>query len=172
MSTITIQALTAQSPYLAGAMHVYRDYTNFSADYTRQFFDEFLAREDFMGLVALGRDQAQVRVVGMGFGVAARPQDWWTRTVARRVGATHPALQDAWILTQLNVLRGWRSRGIGGRLHDEIIQTQPYPRLLLSTQVHNHAAQRFYQQRGWTYLHSGFAFFEGDIAYAIMRRDA
>ncbi len=170
MSTITIQALTAQSSYLAGAMHVYRDYTNFSADYTRQFFDEFLALEDFLGLVAV--DTEQERVVGMSFGVAARPQDWWTRTVARRVGAAHPALQEAWILTQLNVLREWRGRGIGGRLHDEIIQKQPYPRLLLSTQVHNHAAQRFYQQHDWTYLHSGFAFFKGDIAYAIMRRDA
>ena len=130
------------------------------------FMVRYAQYPDFHGRVALDGSQ----VVGMGFGARSEPGQWWHDRVASQVGLEHPALQDAWVLVELGVLADYRSQGIGGRLHDALVAVQPLPRLLLSTQVSNLDAQRFYLRRGWQVLHPGFDFVAGTPPYLVMHQ--
>jgi ribosomal protein S18 acetylase RimI-like enzyme len=130
------------------------------------FMMRYAQYPDFHGRVALNGS----RVVGMGFGTRSEPGQWWHDRVASQVGVDHPALQDAWVLVELGILEDYRSQGIGGRLHDALIAAHPLPHLLLSTQVDNLGAQRFYTRRGWQILHPGFAFLAGSPPYLVMHQ--
>lgn len=163
---IDLQPFDAQSPYLQGAMAVYQEYTGFLEASTRRFFADFLEISSFLGLVAVQNGE----VIGMSFGMDSQTGDWWHDSVARHVGKQHPALNDAWVLTQLNVLSDHRNQGIGKMLHDAILTRQKRSNILLSTPVTNQAAQRFYLRHGWQFIHKGFSFIEGDEAFAIMHK--
>ena len=130
------------------------------------FFDRYSHYPHFQGLVAVVKRQ----VVGMAFGTQSLSGQWWHDKVAEQVGVEHPALHNAWVLTELGVLAAYRNQGIGVRLHDAIIARQPLPNLLLSTQVANQGARRLYERLGWAYLHMGFAFNEGQEPYCVMYR--
>ena len=71
----------------------------------------------------------------------------------------------------LAVAQEARGRGIGGALMETLLAAQPCPRALLSTEVANATARRLYERHGWTYLHPGFVFVQGNPPYAIMRRE-
>ncbi|MGJ3239618.1 MAG: hypothetical protein ACFE0Q_12990, partial [Anaerolineae bacterium] len=55
-------------------------------------------------------------------------------------------------------------------LLERVLHEQPHPNALLSTQVDNLVARRFYERRGWRYLHTGFAFQAGYEPYCIMHK--
>jgi len=131
------------------------------------FFTRYAGLLDYHGLAAL-RDG---RLVGFGFGVRSLPGNWWHDRVAEQVGSEHPALRGAWCLVDLAVAPEERGRGIGGALMEALLAAQPCPRALLSTEVANAGARRLYVRHGWTYLHPGFVFVEGNPAYTIMRRE-
>lgn len=157
----------ANSPYFDAAVAIYSEYATHGEPQThRVFFLEHSARADYIGLVV----QMDSKIVGVTFGSRSRPSNWWHEKVAEQVGDDHPALQDAWVLTQLNVLAAYRNRGVGTQLHDAILAQQPCCKALLSTPVTNTAAQRFYQRYGWRVLHPGFAFSTGDEPYTILHR--
>ncbi len=128
------------------------------------FFRNSLDMPEHHGFVALLNERA----VGFAWGTASLPGQWWHDKVAERVDRGHPALQNAWVLTELAVLAPYRNQHIGGLLHDRILREQPFPNALLSTQVSNDGARRFYEERGWRYLHRGFAFQRGNQPYAVM----
>ena len=130
------------------------------------FMVRYAQYPDFHGRVALDG----TRVIGMGFGARSAPGQWWHDRVATEVGPDHPALQTAWVLVELGVLEGYRGQGIGGRLHDTLLAAQPLPRVLLSTQVDNLGARRFYTRRGWQLLHPGFTFLPGSPPYLVMHQ--
>ena len=164
LSQIKLQFFDARQPELLdGVVEIYTEYTGFAERYARNFIASFFERDGFVGLVALH----QGNVVGMSFGVSSKSGDWWHDKVAQQVNSHHPALEDAWVLTQLNILEAYRGQGIGSLLHDAIVKQQPHSNLLLSTQKSNHLAQDFYQQHGWYILHAGFAFARGDEPYMI-----
>jgi len=164
--SIDLQPLTKDSPYVIGAVSVYNDYIAGEFKYQEHFFRSHMRRPGYVGFVAI----ADEKVVGVAFGSHSLGGKWWHERVAVRVGHHHPAVQNAWVLTQLNVLTDYRNHKIGSRLHDHIIQQQSRPNLLLSTQVANIAAQRFYKRHGWQILHSGFRFSSGDERYMILSR--
>lgn len=136
----------------------------------RPIIHNFIARynqkEDWRGFFAYAGEQA----IGSAFGTRSLISDWWHAAIAEQIGAEHPALQDAWVLVELDVLAEYRNRQIGGRLHDHILAAVDYPNLLLSTQVSNEGAQRFYQRRGWSVLHTGFVFREGQDPFMVFHR--
>jgi ribosomal protein S18 acetylase RimI-like enzyme len=163
--TIKLQPLNSQSPYLDDAIAVYNEYVPGDVRYHAHFFKTHMQRQDYIGFVA----QWQQRIVGFAFGSRAMRGQWWREKVAWEIGDKHPALENAWILTQLNVLKDFRGQGIGGLLHDTLVKQQPCPQMLLSTQVSNKGAQRFYFKRGWTVLHKGFAFATGVEPYMVLQ---
>lgn len=131
------------------------------------FFRHHADYPDYRGVIALlGTER-----VGFAFGTRSEPGQWWHDKVCERIGSQHPALQNAWVLTELGVLAAHRNQHIGGLLHDRILRLQPSPNVLLSTQVDNDGARRFYERRSWHYLHQGFHFQPGRSAYVIMHRN-
>lgn len=163
---IELHALRPNTIDFDGALAVYAEYAGGSARSHRSFFMDHVQRPDYVGFVARHKG----KVIGMTFGEASLRGQWWHDVVAKHVGINCAALQEAWVLTQLNVLRDYRNHGIGAQLHDAIVAQQPHHQLLLSTQQSNRAAQRFYQRRGWVVLHPGIVFSRGDEPYMIMRK--
>lgn len=163
---IELIALTDSSPYLVEAVEVYNEYVAGDLRYQEHFFRSHLGREGYRGLVA----RHENKTVGVAFGSCSLRGQWWHERVAAHVGKEHEALQNAWVLTQLNVLAAYRNQQVGTLLHDAIIRAQTAKKLLLSTPVSNKAAQRFYLRHGWYFIHDGFVFSTGDVPYAIMAK--
>lgn len=165
--SVKLLPLNLDSPHIEAAVAVYHEYTPGNIRYQTQFFMNHMERLGYKGFMA----QSEDKIVGVVFGSCTLAGQWWHDIVAAHVGEDNPALKEAWVFTQLNVLEAYRNRGIGKLLHDKIVTAQAYPNLLLSTPVTNKAAQRFYQRYGWDFLHTGFEFFEGDERYAIMHKE-
>jgi ribosomal protein S18 acetylase RimI-like enzyme len=163
---VDLLPFNAESPLLSLAARIYAATWNRTADESRQYFQQYARFPYFYGLIAV----IENRVVGTAFGVQSLPGHWWHNKVAQRVGRSHLALQHAWVLVELAVLPGYRNRHTGSALHDRILELQPFPNVLLSTQVGNYRARRFYEQRDWHLLHRGFAFHPGSLDYVVMHR--
>ncbi len=163
---IRIEPFDLASPYFEAAARVCAEVFGDECANSLRFIEKYTRYPGFLGLAALTGEQ----VVALGFGISARPGQWWHDKVAAQIGYDHPALQNAWVLTQLGVLAPYRNRGIGGRLHDALLRRQPCRRLLLSVAAHNIDAQRFYERRRWRVLHTGLIFIQSDAPYTIMSR--
>lgn len=164
---IRFAPLHIESSHFVDAVKVYMvvfGQTNFVA--STAFFRKYTSYPYYQGRIVLDESM----VVGLAFGALSEPGNWWHDRVAEQVGFDHPALQDAWVLVELGILAPYRNRGIGTQLHNHIVQSQPLPNLLLSTQQDNLSARRLYERLGWDYLHSGFAFSRGDEPYVVMYR--
>ncbi len=83
----------------------------------------------------------------------------------------HPALQDAFRIVELAVVEAHQGHGIGGQLHDALLDAQPCPRALISTNVTNQRARSMYERRGWRYLHGSFEVPDDPHRYVIMARE-
>ena len=164
---ITLDRFSPGSAHFDGAVRVFRETWRRDPRAAEEFFLRHGDYPDFRGIVAL----VDARVVGMGFGTRSLPGQWWHDHVAAQVGEDHPALQDAWVLTELAVLHIARGQGIGGRIHDALVAAQPCPRALLSTQVDNAVSRRLYETRGWRYLHRGLRFEQYGSPYVVMHRE-
>jgi GNAT superfamily N-acetyltransferase len=167
MTPFTLHPFGGSSPLLDGAVGVYVETWGREWDPSYAFFSRYVGYPDFRGFVAY----AQGAMVGMGFGHRSLPGQWWHDAVAAHVGPDHPALQEAWVLVELAVLPAWQGHGIGGVLHDTLLEAQPLPRALLSTEVTNDRARQMYERRGWRYLHSGFPFAAGQPRFLVMHRE-
>jgi ribosomal protein S18 acetylase RimI-like enzyme len=120
----------------------------------------------FYGVVAM----LGYKAVGFCIGSQSLPGEWWHESVAFQIGKQHPALQDAWELSELAVLERYRNHHIGLQVLNCILGLQPFPNVVLSTKVNNIGAKRFYERHGWQYLHQGFVFSEGQDPYAILHK--
>ena len=150
--TVNLLPLNTESSYIIDAVRIYNEYIPGEMDFQEHFFRTNMRHPGYVGLLA----QVDDKVVGVAFGSQTLPGQWWHERVASHVGREHPAIQNAWVLTQLNILKAYRNRKIGEFLLKRIITEQKYERLLLSTQVANTSAQRFYKRQGWQVLHEGF----------------
>lgn len=156
------------SPYFAGAVAVYTQTWQHPWSAGESYFHRYSTGfPGFLGRVAL----LDGLVVGAGFGMRSLPGQWWHDTVAGAVGINHPALRDAWVLAELAILEPYRGRGIGSSLHDALLAAKPCPRTLLSTELQNTRAQRFYRRLGWRSLHPGLAFRPGNPLFVVLGRE-
>lgn len=133
-------------------------------DAAREFLVRYATYPSYHGLIA----RLEGVCVGMVFGVEAFRGNWWVERVVSELGDSSPALQDAFCLVDLGVREDWRGAGIGAALMQAVLAAQPHPRAVLSTQVANTGAQRFYLRRGWRMLHPGFVFAHGQEPYCVM----
>lgn len=164
--SVDLLPLNPKSSHVLVAVKIYNEYIPGDLDYQEHFFRTHMRRPGYVGLLA----RLDHKIVGFAFGSFSLPGQWWHERVSTHVGRIHPALQDAWVLTQLNVLQAYRNRKIGEILHNHIITKQTRKHLLLSTQVANPGAQRFYKRLGWRVLHTGFNFSQGDEPYKILHK--
>jgi ribosomal protein S18 acetylase RimI-like enzyme len=166
--TMHLHPYTRASPFLDDAVQIFvQTWPGYAPLSARASFVRCAGRRDFRGLVAV----SDGTVVGFGFGARSYPGVWWHNQMANQLGPEHPALCDAWQLVELAVLEAYRGRGIGGRLHDALVEAQPCPRMLLSTYAINARARAIYERRGWYYLHTAFTFPHDAHSYVAMAKE-
>jgi ribosomal protein S18 acetylase RimI-like enzyme len=91
-------------------------------------------------------------VVGFAYGYRAAPGQWWHDRVA---GSLDPRAAARWLtgafeLVELAVRPDDQRRGLGGALHDALIDSAPdHSTAVLSTLDADTPARRLYRRRGW-----------------------
>lgn len=131
-----------------------------------EILERHTARNGFRCRVAFERGTP----LGFSYGYTGAPGQWWTDLVA---AALEEAARERWIgghfeLVELHVHPNAQGRGIGGRLHDAILEDLPHRTALLSTQRGPTAAYALYRKRGWETLVEHFSFPQENVEYRIM----
>ena len=142
-------------------------------DASRARIDEILprhvVRDGFRFLGAFADD----RLVGFVYGYRGGVGQWWHDRVAGALGADGAA---RWLapghfeFTELHVRAEFQRRGIGGRLHDSLLEGIDAPTAVLSTQTDNDPAIALYAGRGWRVIVPYLDFGSGR-PFLIMGRD-
>lgn len=135
--------------------------------------DEILPRHmirDGFRLVAEEDDHG--RLAGIAYGYLGGPGQWWHDRVAREMTAEQ---RERWLrpghfeFVELAVRPDLRRRGLGARLHDELLEPYSAEPAVLSTQVSNSAARSLYGARGWSVVVPELDFGTGEL-YLVMGR--
>ncbi len=142
-------------------------------DASRARIDEILprhvVREGFRFLGAF----ADRRLAGFVYGYRGGAGQWWHDRVAAALG---PDGTERWLppghfeFTELHVRAAFRRRGIGGSLHDALLDGLEAPTAVLSTQTDNEPAIALYLGRGWQVIVPYLDFGSGR-PFLIMGRD-
>jgi GNAT superfamily N-acetyltransferase len=162
----TLLPIQPDSAALGDAVAVYCAVWQRDAAEAFDYFSTHTHYPHFHGVVVYFAGQP----VGVGFGNQSLPGQWWHDRVAARLGAVHPMLQQAWLLSELAILPEHRNQHLGSYVHDVLVHRAAFPTLLLTTQTSNMDAQRFYGRHGWRVLHHGFAFHPGHSLYRVLYR--
>ena len=126
------------------------------------------------GFVFLGAFGPAGRLVGFVYGYTGAPGQWWYDKVAAALDAGAAA---EWLdpphfeFTELAVAPAYQSRGVGTRLHDEVLDRIPHERALLSALADNGRVIAFYEHRGWRVILPELRFEPGRPLFAILGRD-
>jgi ribosomal protein S18 acetylase RimI-like enzyme len=125
-------------------------------------------REGFRCVVA--RDVGEF--VGFGYGYTSRPGQWWHDEVVRRLDAREKTFwfKDAFEIVELAVRPRMQGYGVGGRLHDRLLEGLSQRCAVLSTLDADTRGYRLYRSRGWQVLRRGFHFSGVSDPYLIMVR--
>jgi hypothetical protein len=99
-------------------------------------------------------ERASGDVVGFAYGYENKPDQWWHVEVASALPRqiAEEWLCDSFRLVEMAVATGMQGRGVGGLLHDRLLEELPWPRAVLSTMAAETRAYRLYHQRGWVIL--------------------
>ena len=126
-------------------------------------------RKDFRCCIA----REDGRIVGFTYGYTTEPGQWWHDIVARAMDAVtvEEWLTGSFEFVELAVLPEAQGRGIGGRLHDALLEGLPHDKAVLSTHQSETPAFRLYRKRGWTVLVRDVMFPGLTTPYVIMGLD-
>jgi ribosomal protein S18 acetylase RimI-like enzyme len=108
-----------------------------------------LERDDFRFVAAEDEDG---RLAGIAYGYLGAAGQWWHDLVAQAMTAEQ---RETWLgpghfeFVELAVRSDLRRRGLGGRLHDALLEGVDAPTAVLSTETDNFAALTLYYGRGW-----------------------
>jgi GNAT superfamily N-acetyltransferase len=113
------------------------------------------------------------RLVGFAYGYTGGPGLWWFDLVST---AIDPELYNVWMtnyfeVVELAVSPAYQGLGLGGGLHDRLLQGLPHQTAVLSTIQFETTALLFYRKRGWQPLLHDFFFPGSKNPYLIMGLD-
>ena len=139
-----------------------RDIANFNRE-----FREHVYLPGFRCAVA---EEPDGTLTGFGYGFTGRPGQWWHDVV---VGGLPRAQTRRWFhhffeLTDLAVDPQAQGLGLGGRLHDTLLEGLRQRTACLSTVDEDTVAYGLYLRRGWQVLQSNFYFPDVALPYRIM----
>ncbi len=124
-------------------------------------------RRGFRGFIAIDGD----RLVGFSYGYTGEPgQYWYDRVWA----AMNPEQRRRWMepehfeFVELAVHPEYQRRGIGGRLHDLLLEDRPEPVALLTVRADNESAISLYRKRGWVVVLDDFRFSPDGVRFFVM----
>ena len=140
-----------------------------SRDRLHEILPRHAEREGFRFLGA----SAGGHLIGFAYGYRGARGQWWHDRVAAALGeeGTRRWLSPGHFeLTELHVRPETRRQGIGGMLHDSLLDGLDAPTSVLSTQTDNEPAIRLYEGRGWNVVVPHIDFGSGR-PFLIMARD-
>jgi ribosomal protein S18 acetylase RimI-like enzyme len=113
-------------------------------------------------------------LVGFAYGHTSLPGQWWHD---RAAAALDPAVAERWLehpfVVVIVAVRPRRRReGIGGRLHDLLLETVPHATAVLSARQDDAAALRLYHGRGWQEIGRDVALVEGGAPFVLLGRES
>ncbi len=114
------------------------------------------------------------RLAGLAYGYRGAAGQWWHDCGA---AALDEATRARWLapahfeLEELAVRPDLRRRGIGGRLHDALLDGLDAPTAVLSTEVENEPAQALYRGRGWQVVVPEIDFGPGFPPFLVMAKE-
>ena len=116
---------------------------------------------------------AAARLVGFSEGHPGEAGQWWYDFVAAHVA---PDLRERWLadcfeVVELHVHPDHQGRGVGGRLHDLLLEGLPQRTAVLSTRRAETAAMRLYRDRGWEVIADSLRFPGNRSAFRILGLD-
>ena len=116
--------------------------------------DEILPRHTAReGFRFVAEEDERGRLAGIAYGYLGAPGQWWHDIVAREMTEEQRV---RWLgpghfeFVELAVRPDLRRRGLGARLHDELLESHLGRPAVLSTQVSNRPARSLYGARGWS----------------------
>ena len=119
--------------------------------------------------ICVGKNSER-QIIGFAYGYTGQPGQWWYDSVARGLGEKRSAewQSDCFEFMEFAVVPSAQGQGIGGRIHDILLQAVPNTNALLSTPRLETLALYLYRRRGWITLLDDF-FFPGDTSpFVIM----
>lgn len=134
-------------------------------------FERHVLRRDFR--LRLARDDGD-EAIGFAYGYTSKHGvGWWREAIE---GAMAGELAERWLrdcfeFVELAVVPEARGRGLGGRLHDALLESLTQRTAILSTQQANDVALALYRGRGWEVVIDDFRFAHRHDAYVIMGLD-
>lgn len=176
--------LTALDPAQIAALHpriveIYdaaftRPPYNKPAEEIRAFADALLSqtsREGYRFVAAFDDDDRQM--AGFAYGYATAAGRWWLEHVnpAMPEETARAWLDGSYSFVELAVDPSCQGKGVGGLLHEALLDGLPYERAVLSTLQAETVASRLYRSRGWVVLLEDFFFPGIPRRYQIMGLD-
>lgn len=147
---------------------------NKPAEEIRDFADSLLGqtgREGYRFVAALDDDNRTL--AGFAYGYATAAGRWWYQHVSPAMPeeTVRAWLDGSYSFVELAVDPACQGKGIGGLLHDTLLDGLPYERAVLSTLQAETVASRLYRSRGWCVLLEDFYFPGVARRYHIMGLD-
>jgi ribosomal protein S18 acetylase RimI-like enzyme len=128
-------------------------------------------RTDFRFLAARTEDG---RLAGFAYGYVGAPGEWWHDRVAAALGKEQSRywLQPGHFeFVELHVHPQFQRRGVGGRLHDALLEGLRSPTAVLSTQRDNEPALALYRRRGWRVILNEIVFGSEYAPYCVLGKE-
>jgi ribosomal protein S18 acetylase RimI-like enzyme len=121
-------------------------------DWRGRFWEQHRARADFRLVTA----ETDGHLGGFAWGYTGERGQWWADTIASALGSEAEGwVGGHWEFVELAVRPEQRRRGLGGLMHDALLEGLPHERALLQTDAEpDSAGQRLYRRRGWQVIGS------------------
>ncbi len=161
-----IRALTA-----AEALARRDDIAEIWPEASRDRLDEILPRHAARAGFRFFAAEEHDLMVGFSYGYLGAPGQWWHDLVSAAMTdeqRRHWLAPGHFEFVELHVRPEFRRRGIGGTLHDALLDGLGSRTAVLSTQVDNDAALALYRGRGWQIVVPELRFAAGGTSYSIL----
>jgi GNAT superfamily N-acetyltransferase len=125
-------------------------------------------REDFRFIGAFDNNLGQL--VGFAYGYTCQAGQWWYEKVKAALPTQIAAewMDNSFQFAEISIKPSFQGQGMGGRLHDALLEGQRHARAVLSTLQAETVAHHLYRSRGWEVLRENMFFPDVNRPYQIM----